>query len=272
MTKKTLYISDLDGTLLTSRQTISPFTRKTINELVGKGMIFSYATARSYHSASALTAGLTVPIPIIVNNGVFILENGSWRRIHGSYFTRAEAARILDALHDQEVHPLVYTYLGELQKFSYLPDQLSRGTGNFLSNHPDDPRRRPVMAHQLLDGDIFYFTCIDEPEKLFPVYEKFREEFHCVYQKDIYDGEQWLEIMPRQATKASAALRLKEMMGCDCMVAFGDGVNDLPLFSVADASYAMANGEACVKQAATAVIGHHDEDGVAKWLLAHWQP
>ena len=48
---KTLYISDLDGTLLRSSETTSDYTNKTINRLTEQGMIFSYATARSFVTA-----------------------------------------------------------------------------------------------------------------------------------------------------------------------------------------------------------------------------
>ena len=41
MTMKTLYVSDLDGTLLRSNISTSDFTNRTINDLVGKGMLFS---------------------------------------------------------------------------------------------------------------------------------------------------------------------------------------------------------------------------------------
>ena len=61
------------------------------------------------------------------------------------------------------------------------------------------------------------------------------------------------------------------MLGCDRIVAFGDGVNDLPLFSVADEAYAMENADEIVKQAATAVIGSNEDDGVAQWLLKNWK-
>ena len=54
----TLYVSDLDGTLLNSNQTLSPFTIQTINQLVSDGMLFSYATARSYQTAKKVTQGL----------------------------------------------------------------------------------------------------------------------------------------------------------------------------------------------------------------------
>ena len=44
---KTLYVSDLDGTLLRSDQRTSEYTNRTVNALVADGMCFSYATARS---------------------------------------------------------------------------------------------------------------------------------------------------------------------------------------------------------------------------------
>lgn len=269
--KKTLFISDLDGTLLTPKENLTPFTVKTINDLTAQGMIFSYATARSYRSASKVTAGLSVRLPIIVNNGVFILENVTWKRLHASYYTKDEAAHILSVLHRHQVHPTAYTYLNDEQKYSYHPDKLSRGIQHFLDTHPNDPRQRPVKAEQMLDGDVFYFLCIDETENLFPCYQQLKDDFHCVYQIDMYDGEQWLEIMPKNATKASAALKLKEMLGCDRIVAFGDGVNDLPLFAVSDECYAMENADESVKQAATAVIGSNEADGVARFLLNYFK-
>lgn len=48
---KTLYVSDLDGTLLRKNETLSTYTIKTINTLTASGMLFSYATARSLNTA-----------------------------------------------------------------------------------------------------------------------------------------------------------------------------------------------------------------------------
>ena len=46
-----LYVSDLDGTLLRSNERTSEYTNQVINSLVEKGMVFSYATARSLVTA-----------------------------------------------------------------------------------------------------------------------------------------------------------------------------------------------------------------------------
>ena len=69
---KTLYVSDLDGTLLTPREDLSPFTIRVLNRLVEQGVAFTYATARSQHSADVVTRGLTKSLPVIIYNGAFI--------------------------------------------------------------------------------------------------------------------------------------------------------------------------------------------------------
>jgi len=52
--KKTVYISDLDGTLLTSDAEISAKSAEIINRLISKGMLFTVATARSVSSSKRI--------------------------------------------------------------------------------------------------------------------------------------------------------------------------------------------------------------------------
>lgn len=71
---KTLYVSDLDGTLLRSDARTSAYTNQVINQLTSDGMLFSYATARSYLTATKATKGLNARIPIITYNGAVICK------------------------------------------------------------------------------------------------------------------------------------------------------------------------------------------------------
>ena len=48
---ETLYVSDLDGTLLNKEITTSTFTNDVINQLTSDGILFSYATARSFNTS-----------------------------------------------------------------------------------------------------------------------------------------------------------------------------------------------------------------------------
>ena len=63
---KTLYVSDLDGTLLRSDVSTSDYTNRTINRLARQGMLFSYATARSYSRGSAISCGSCASRPRMI--------------------------------------------------------------------------------------------------------------------------------------------------------------------------------------------------------------
>ena len=78
---KTFYVSDLDGTLLRSDERISEFSLKTINDLVSSGMAFTYATARSIHSASIVVKSLELNFPVVVHNGVFAIDTKTGEKI-----------------------------------------------------------------------------------------------------------------------------------------------------------------------------------------------
>ncbi|MEM1189501.1 MAG: HAD hydrolase family protein, partial [Pseudomonadota bacterium] len=55
------------------------------------------------------------------------------------------------------------------------------------------------------------------------------------------------------------------------VVCFGDSDNDLSMFACADEAYAPLNAKESVKSAATAVIGHHDADGIARFLRERFE-
>lgn len=264
---KTLYISDLDGTLLRSDQRTSAYTNACINELTARGLSFSYATARALQTSRKVTEGLEVRNPVVLQNGSFIKDAGGGEILLGNYFEDARA--IAEDLISHGVFPIVYSCGNGADRFFYAPDRCSPGVGNFVRERTCDPRRAPVASY--LDGEIdygtvFYFTCIDEADRLRPLFEKYRTRYHCEFQRNLYTGEQWLEIMPERATKANGILWLKEYLRCDKVVVFGDDTNDIDMFRAADECYAMENAVDALKEIATAVIGSNEEDGVARWL------
>lgn len=266
---KTLYVSDLDGTLIRSDERTSEYTNRTINRLVAEGMVFSYATARSFHTSHKVTAGLNARIPLITYNGAMVVDNADGSFLIKNFFGD-DVRAVLSDLFAHGVYPMVYGFVEEIERFSFLPAQSSRGLMAFNETRKGDKRCRVVDTEdELMQGDIFYLTCIDDADKLKPLYDKYRDRYHCVYQIDIYSGEPWLEIMPKAASKSNAIRQLKEQLGCDRLVVFGDGKNDIDMFEMADEAYAMANAVPELKERATAVIGSNNEDGVAKWLEGH---
>ncbi len=263
---KTLYISDLDGTLLDSTPKTSEYTNAVIKKLHDNDIVFSFATARSYTTAKKVTEGLSMKYPAVVHNGTFIVDTFG-TIIHKNTFEKADSTFILDTLLSSGLNPIVYSLINEKEQFSYIRRKLNAETLAFISTREDDPRNREVYTSEnLYDGEIYYFTLIGDEDKTQPLYEKLKDRFQCYFQRDFYSGDYWLEILPKGATKANAVKQLASMLSCDKIVAFGDGINDVEMFSIADECYAVENAEDVLKKLATGIIEKHTDDGVAKWF------
>lgn len=268
---KTLYVSDLDGTLLDRRDRLPEYTVNTLNALLQKGMLFTFATARSWHSAHIVTEGLSPSLPWIVHNGAMLCDGRTGARTDQAAFTDPQRREILGLCGELGLWPLCYGILSGGEKVFYL-EGIGRHPGmeHYIVSRKGDKRLTPVKAREeLLQGCTYYFTFIDDREPLTPLWERIKDLpwLNLTFQRDLYREEYWLEITPKEATKARAALRLKERLGCDKLVAFGDAMNDLPLFKAADESYAVENAMPEVLAAATGIIGGNEEGGVARFLL-----
>ena len=68
----------------------------------------------------------------------------------------------------------------------------------------------------------------------------------------------------------NAITRIYEL-GIDKIICFGDSDNDLSLFLESDEAYAPENAKQAIKDIATAVISHHQEDGVARFLRSRFE-
>lgn len=270
---KTLYVSDLDGTLLNTNDEISKYSIRTINHLIEKGMLFTYATARSLSSASIVTKGLTTNIPVIVYNGAFIMNASTGEVLSSSSFDEKEKQYVITLLESYHLSPLVYSFINGVEKVSWDSSCENEGRQRYLGLRKGDRRLNPLYGkYNLYEGEVFYFTCIGEKGDLLPLYQalKDNEHYNCTLQQELYRQEYWCEIMPKKATKANAILQLKDLWKCDKIISFGDAINDIPMFKISNECYAVRNAVAELKAIANGIIESNENNGVVKWLVQHY--
>ena len=270
---KTLYVTDLDGTLLNRQDRINSASVSIINELVENGMLFTYATARSLVSASVVTEGLSTDIPVIIYNGAFIIHPSTGEILSEQSFKAQERQRVIEILDEYDISPLVYSYVDGIERVSWIVSRVNDGIRRYINNRKVTDRRfRPISSkEELYQGEMFYYTCIGEREELQPVYDLISSDtrFRCTLQQELYRPEYWCEIMPAKATKAEAIKQLKKLWNCDRVVSFGDAINDIPMFEISDECYAVENAVDELKAYATGIIDSNENDGVARWLKEH---
>lgn len=268
---KTLYVTDLDGTLMRDDKIISNESVAILNSLLDQGIFLTYATARSLASASKIVRNISFNLPVIIRNGTILADPQSRREIEISMFGE-ELQHIRQALADTAIPGFVTAYFGSNEVKLCLAGRTNKGFQDYLQNHSTDRRIHMVDTEdKLYEGKTCYFTFIASKNELQPLYERVKhiEGINCVFQQDKYTPEYWLELCPGNATKASAIQRVKQLCGCQRVIVFGDSANDISMFQMADEAYATPNAIDELKEIATGIIESNNADGVAKWLKAH---
>ena len=269
MKNQTLYISDLDGTLLNRNSTVSPHSIEKINYLLQKGMLFTIATARTPATVVPLLEQLQIDIPAVLMNGAVLYDIRRKLYIRTNGFTDNSALRYIDLLEKRGLIPFVYRIDNNKLKVFHKPltYDIQR---EFKRQRENTPYKEfiPTIDYsvELLDNPPLFLMVIDRFDKLQIAAAEINRTGKCSLfcYRDVVDLEYgYLEIYPKGVSKAATAQQIIDKLTPWEVVAFGDNLNDMPLFKIADRRYAPENAVNEVKQQATAIIADNDHDGVA---------
>ncbi len=265
-----LIVFDLDGTLLNRESAISLYTSETLRLLSEHQIAYTVATGRTLHGARAILEGHRFELPQAYKNGVMIWHPEQQRLSSGAVLTSAELDSVIHACLTQRVTPFVFTLDENEAGTVYLPPLQSEVERKLILQWGNEEN---VIAHpldDLPDGAIItHASAIGPSEAIDAVFRSVEDQPHLVaYSGIAQEGLQWrwIDIHHSDASKGGAVQEMKEMLGLERVICFGDSDNDLSMFQAADESYAPANASDTVKSVATAVIGHHDEEGIARFL------
>ena len=270
-----LIVFDLDGTLLNRDSRISDYTSETLKLLSERDIAYTVATGRTLHGSRAVLDGHRFELPQAYKNGVLIWHPEQRRFSSSAMLTSGELESVVRACFDHGVTPFVFT-LGEDDSTTlYHPPLRTDIELGFLGYCEAEEQISIRSLDELpADATITHINSIGDAEAIEAVYESVSDEPHLVaYSGVALEGKQWrwLDVHHSDASKGGAIKTLKELLGLERVICFGDSHNDLSMFETADECYAPANANEIVKSAATAVIGHHDEEGIARFLRERFE-
>lgn len=273
---RTLYISDLDGTLLNKNAELSSCSIETINTLMKKGMHFSIATARSAASAVPILKDLQLSLPIILMNGVLVFDLKSKRYLNIEYLAPTSLAILYRILKKYHLNGFLYEVKDHMLS-TYYERLSNKSQQDFYTERVNKYHKVFTQVNDfssLEPKNLIYLSLLDKRERLEGAYQllKDQKDFALAYYKDVYSQEDmwYLEIFSAHATKYNAVQYLKKEYHFDRIIGFGDNLNDLPLFRACDITCAVANANNELKTAADYIIGTNMEDGVADWLRRNY--
>ena len=152
--------------------------------------------------------------------------------------------------------------------FTQLKPEANR---KYYESRKGAPDKHFVAVNRLTvanDMPSIYLTTFDCYDTLLPAARELAaiDGLTSVLYKDTYSDAWLIEAFSSKASKPSGAEWIQKCTGAKHMVAFGDNLNDLPLFAAADESYAVSNAHERVRATATGVIASNAENAVVRFL------
>ncbi|MGI0492479.1 HAD hydrolase family protein [Alkalinema pantanalense CENA528] len=272
---KTLYVSDLDGTLITNLAVLSDFSQQTLQQLLREGLLFTVASARSVVSMQPILDGLSLPLPIVEFNGAFITDLATG---HHEIINSIEPSIVKDLyplIRQFNCVPFVSTFNG-IEDCLYYKDIINGGMSWYIENRKSSQDRRLRSITHLTDSfrdQVVCLTIIDQAAVLTELELAIkatygdRVETH-LYENQYSPGWHWLTVHDQRATKAQAVQTLRKYYGLNDheLVVFGDHNNDIKLFQIANRAIAVQNATPELKGYATHLIDSNEEDSVVKYI------
>jgi hydroxymethylpyrimidine pyrophosphatase-like HAD family hydrolase len=275
----TLVVFDLDGTLLDKSSRISPYTADTLAMMRERDIRYTVATGRTLQAAAAPLKDHHFTLPLILKNGAIIWSPSEERYSHHHLLTREEVWHVLAAFTLNELTPFVFS-LQPGQQHALYHGPLKSRSEHKLADLFEAERHLPLAPLASMPDEISVINVfsLGTAEAVERVRGSIADEPHLVAYSGIAIHEKemghvaaqpalhWIDIHHSNGSKGNAINHLRSELNVEHVIAFGDGDNDLSMFECATECYAPANADSTILTAADEIIGHHDEDGVARFL------
>lgn len=267
---KTLFVTDLDGTLLDGTGNLSAESRCIINRLCRRGALITCATARTPATVQPMFSGVALTAPAVVMTGAaFWTINQPHPHFEYENFIPTEQVAQLDAIFNQlGLNPFVYVRTqgtGTPLEFYHSSVALSAGEQEFVAARRHLALKKFVYhtaPEATATRRLLYFA-IGSEHALKSAASIIKEQTPCAvscYPDSYCAGQYLIEVFAPGVSKAAGVLRLKELVGAERLVVYGDNLNDLPMMAVADVAVAAPRALEQVKAQAHVVL---DESAAA---------
>ncbi len=258
---------DLDGTVLTTKKELTPYTKEVLKKAIDAGVVVLPATGRPISGITREFLAIPGVRYALTSNGARILDLETGQVLVESMLSKEKVELLLHLLFDYDALLEIF-----IDGRSYVRAKEFANVYDYYAN--------PSMAEYMINTrnpveDLFATlkekgTGVDKVHCIFKHAEDKKEAAEKLKAvSGIVAASSFgpnIEINKEGTDKGVGLLRLGELLGItkDEIMAFGDGMNDYEMLKAVGFSVAMENGNPKVKAIADYITVSNDEEGVAK--------
>jgi HAD superfamily hydrolase (TIGR01484 family) len=262
-----IVVTDLDGTLLDSRQRLSPSDRATLLALGERGVLRVVATGRSLFSARRVV-GLDFPIDFLVHaSGAGISHWPSQQLVKAEHMPPAASTELARALRARDLDFMLHRAVPDNHRcYTHRSARPNRDFDRRVELYAD--HMQPLLEAFELGEPMCQAIVIDPAPSpgCYPELQRELSQFSVIRTTSPLDGAStWIEVFPRGVCKSSAARWLREQhaRAGALSLAVGNDYNDLDLLDWADQACVVGNApaELCARYRR---VASNDESGFSE--------
>ncbi|CAM3969983.1 Pyridoxal phosphate phosphatase YigL [Vibrio aerogenes CECT 7868] len=259
--------SDLDGTLLAPDHKLSLYTKNTLKTLHQSGFTFVFATGRHHVDVDGIREMAGIPAYMITSNGARIHDPENKLMFSRNVPENLIPAIIRQLSHDENI--FIHLYRHDEWLISHADQRLKD-----FHNESGFTYRLFDVNNPPLDGvSKIFFTHKHRDHEILTGYEtELNQQF--AGQVTVAFSSPWcLEVMGPGISKGHAldvVARSLDKSLAQC-VAFGDGMNDIEMLTMAGTGLVMETAHETVMATIPHIqrIGSNEHDSVARYLEEH---
>lgn len=278
MNHSSLYVSDLDGTLLGADGKLSAYSRERLIELLEAGVHFTVASARAWDEIRLVLGDLPLRLPVIAINGAYLTDYATGRHRVINNLPPELASRVYQHILDHGLLPFVVGHDGQSDRL-YWQQLISEEMQWYHDVLQQDGVKRLTHVERLddvLSEKVIAYVVMGARETVTALWQLIESQYpgqleNFLFENPYTPGHWWLTIHDQRACKSRGIRTLTEMTShtLENLTVFGDHINDIKMLKMAGKGVTMANAEDEVKAIADEIIGHHTEDAVVNYLMEH---
>lgn len=257
---------DMDGTLLTSDNTISAPVQAALERAIDRGKTVLICTGRCYHELMDYDQREFKKVRYYVcENGALVYDSIKQEVISATCIPEKLVHYILDLAEPEDA--MVYL-ASNGQNMVNREDALRMEY--FHAERYKDIELRSAILHEDIIKSYREHPVPVEKMNLYSattgIRDRFYESLKDLPLSVVFAEETGLEIMSPNMSKASGILKLCEYLKIPLeeTIAVGDSDNDIEMLQAAGLAVAMGNARACVKEVCDIEVSDNDHDGCAE--------
>jgi Cof subfamily protein (haloacid dehalogenase superfamily) len=257
MTRITLVVSDVDGTLLTKDKVLTDGAKAAVRKLHAAGIGFTIVSSRPTIGMGFLIEPLSITLPVGAFNGSSIVD-ASLKPIEQHLIGPSVAQRSLDVLNAFGVDIWLFT---NDRWYTRNPD------GEYVPHEKRAIKADPTIIPDFTPylGEACKIVGASSDAALLKRCEVAMREAVGAEATAVRSQTYYLDVTPPGHDKGTFVDAMTRRLGIPAaaVATVGDMENDLPMFARSGVSFAMGNAADGIKQHATHVTDSNERDGFA---------